>query len=652
MDLINAPTEQEQEEAKHEQSSRNTEAAIGRYQKKIDRAYKKAEKQHEKFKKWRNLVTRKDDASGDNDVKPHVIQSAIAALIPALYAKNPEIEIRPTAIAMQSQQAQVWQQRAATAEALIQQEFIEKANLKRRAKKWLRSCMTTGQGWLMVSWQDDFKRDPIQVNRLNDAQDNVARVREIDRQLRKNEGIEEQLREELHYQSKHVSAALNGERELYIHQGFVIDTLQAEDVLILDDAVTEIGDYLQANAIARVVNMTREDYKTKFNREVPETATNYRECSPLQSHFEKQDSDSVRVYEVWDKSNGYVFTFVDGAKEWARDPWVPQPSAERFYPFFEIDFNPVDGEFFPMSDVELLADLQKEYHVIRTQQHNARIRNKPKYVVNKQGQLDSNSADKMITFLNVGGDEADYIAIDAPLDQAVGQYMQQMQPIQYNQALWDPSQNARDIEMLTRSGDASRGFVNKAKTATEAEIMSMGMQSGVAERQDIIEETMAEMATYALQIIMQIYTPEMVANALGGEHSWQQVNIDVAFQNLNLDIKAGSMSKPNKFQEREQWMQLMPQVQQTMMQMAQLNQAGQAPMAQALRKMLEEMLNRFDERIDLDEFLPDMTPNPMQQMMQAMGGAQAPVAPQEQGQAIDPALQQALTGNQGVLSNG
>ena len=96
----------------------------------------------------------------------------------------------------------------------------------------------------------------------------------------------------------------------------------------------------------------------------------------------------------------------------------------------------------------------------------------------------------------------------------------------------------------------------------------------------------------------------------------------------------------------------MPQVQQTMMQMAQLNQGGQAPMAQALRKMLEEMLNRFDERIDLDEFLPDMTPNPMQKVIQAMGGAQAPAAPQEQGQAIDPALQQALTGNQGVLSNG
>lgn len=612
------------------EANRQDIATIQRLQKRIDVAAEKMAKWHKLYGTWRKAVTLEDVARADDDVKPHLIQSTLAALIPALYAKNPEIEIRPTAVAMQSAQAQVWAQQAATAEALIQQEFIDKCNLKRRAKSWLRACLTTGHGWLMVTWQDDFKHDPIQINRINDAQDNVARIKEIDRELNENEGVEEQLRGELAYQTQHIDAALNGQRELYIQQGLVIDRIASEDIFILDNSVTEMGDYLQANAIARRVHMTRHDYQTKFNRVVPESATNYRNCQELSRTENKSDGDTVRVYEVWDKSCGMVFTFVDGAKEWTTQPWAPYPTGERFYPFFEIDFNPVDGEFHPVSDVQLLIDLQNEYHMMRTQENHARKKNKPLYGVSKQGDLSAADANKVVQHINTGSDDAEFFAIDVPANQPISNAIQQFPPPQYNAGLWDPAKNARDVEMLTRSGDASRGFVNKAKTATEAEIMSMGMQSGISERQDIIEETMADMARYALQILLQVMTPEMVANALGGEHEWQNVNIDVAFQNLNLDIKAGSMSKPNKFQEREQWMQLMPMIQQTLMQIAQLQAQNMGQVAQAMRKMLEELINRFDERIDLDEFLPDVTPNPMQQMMQQMQGQQAaPAMPPE-----------------------
>ena len=128
---------------------------------------------------------------------------------------------------------------------------------------------------------------------------------------------------------------------------------------------------------------------------------------------------------------------------------------------------------------------------------------------------------------------------------------------------------------------------------------------------------MRDMARYALEIMVQSYTPDDVAQLIGAETPWQNMSIDVAFTHLALDVKAGSMSKPKKFQEREQWMQLMPVLQQTIAQMAQLQLQGQAGMAGALRKMLEETINRFDERIDLDEFITDFEQDMMaQQMMQ------------------------------------
>ena len=127
-----------------------------------------------------------------------------------------------------------------------------------------------------------------------------------------------------------------------------------------------------------------------------------------------------------------------------------------------------------------------------------------------------------------------------------------------------------------------------------------------------------------------------VAQLIGAQTPWQNMRIDVAFKHLALDIKAGSMSKPNKFQEREQWMQLMPVLQQTIAQMAQLQLQGQAGMAGALRKMLEETINRFDERIDLDEFIPDFAQDMMaqqmmqqQQMLMQQGAPQMDLPPDE-----------------------
>lgn len=83
-------------------------------------------------------------------------------------------------------------------------------------------------------------------------------------------------------------------------------------------------------------------------------------------------------------------------------------------------------------------------------------------------------------------------------------------------------------------------------------------------------------------------------------------------------------------------MQLMPVLQQTIAQMAQLQLQGQAGMAGALRKMLEETINRFDERIDLDEFIPDFAQDMMaqqmmqqQQMLMQQGAPQMDLPPDE-----------------------
>ena len=150
--------------------------------------------------------------------------------------------------------------------------------------------------------------------------------------------------------------------------------------------------------------------------------------------------------------------------------------------------------------------------------------------------------------------------------------------------------------------------------------MNMGLQSFTAERQDSLEDLIREMAIFALEVMLLTYTHDEVKQVVGEHAVWQQMPIDKAFKYLNLTVRAGSMSKPNKFKDREQWMQLLPVLQQGVQQIAQFRAQGQTSMADAAKRLLEETLLRFDERIDLDALIPEVDTQAMQmQQMQQQG---------------------------------
>ena len=601
-------------------------ALLKKWDERVGKAVKAAGKQHALYKKCRAAVDLRDK-NEERKVNPYLIHSTLSALVPALYAKNPEIEVRPTRLSVAAQnEVSPWVGFAEVAEDLLQREFVDNTELKRRAKSCLLSTLTTGIGWLKLTLQDDYGNDPMQYNRINDAQDNVAAIEALKAEMDEPGADEDVLAEKLRVQTAHVEAALQGEAELFVQKGLVLDRVAAEDVFVLDDAVQALDDYMQAAAIAQRVWLTAEAYKRLFGvSELPKGAKRFGKDKgdAMPKAGDAEDDCLLEVWEVWDKDSGHVFTFARGADAWAREPYRPAPTGERWYPFFGLMFNVVDGRYHPLSDVQTLMDYQEEYSHLRSQVRNSRQYNKPVFVVPKAGDLSANEAQRLME--TVRDDESGkWVAANINPSQPINASIQQFPIPQMNHALFAPDMIFRDVEMTTRSGDAARGYVNKAKTATEAEIMSMGAQSGISERQDVIEDLMREMARYALEIMVQSYTPEDVSRIIGTQTPWQNMGIDVAFKHLALDIKAGSMSKPNKFQEREQWMQLMPVFQQTIAQMAQLQMQGQQGMAGALRKMLEETLNRFDERIDLDEFIPDFAQDMMAQQMMQMAQQAAP----------------------------
>jgi len=589
--------------------------------KRLEKALKqrKDDKTEKRYKELRAYV--RGDVGDDGEtglVRTNIIHSNFAAILPQIYAKNPEIAVTPSEAAGKSEQ---WvPEFCKTLQSVLGRVFVKDGKLKKRAKSAIRSAMTTSTGWAKVSWQKDVRTDPLIDNRIGDTQDNLERIRFLIAEIKEDDDSRCELeakQRELELQIQ----ALEQQAEVSTVEGIVIDRVLTEDIFVLDDTIYDFDQYDQAEAIAHRVWMTTEQYEQTFGKDVPKTSNKYG-SDKKESSVNSNDEEKVvlvAVFEVWNKSSNTVFTLCSGADEWARDPYVPQVLGKRFYPFFALAFNPVDGRVEPISDAEMLVELQDEYNTTRTNYAEHRKENLPVRVYRKAGDL----TDRDISALS-NRTANQWVGLEGDPTQPIEKDIAILQNPPVDPNTYDVQPILRDAEMVLGAGDAAKGSINKAKTATEAEIMAQGLQSRVAERQDVVEDWIAEMAQFSAELCLQEMTLQQVQRIAGESAVWPQMNKEQIFDMVNIEIRAGSAGRPNKAKEREQWGQMLPQIQQSVTQIAQLREQGQNDMADSMMKLMEETLRRFDERIDIESFMPPkkeegeqpQIPPEMQQQMQ------------------------------------
>ena len=608
---------------------------LRKFNSQIDRELKARKEVFDNYKKWRDAVQIGKQWLKTHDnltINPYFIFSSLSALLPNIYAKNPEIEASPNKQAGNSEAYAQLRAMSETAEALLNREFVE-SGLKNTLKSNVMSALVTGVGWLKLSLQEEYGKDPVLINRLRDAQDNLARLESLRDEVEDDPNDEAKCAE-LKAQVQAIEQALSGQGEIVLQKGLVVDRIPSEDVLILDPTLTDLGNYRQAKCITHRVWITRSDYHRMFGHAVPDGTASFNnklmesDDGYLSNKFDDKDKDAetlVQVWELWDSDSQTVYTFAKGAKSWARKPYQPDWVGERWYPFFCLWFNEVDGSLDPISDVATQYDLQVEYAKIRSKLSNVRDQQRTTFIARKGGETSADSFKRIST-----SEGLDIVFVDGNPNIPITQDLQQAPSPQLNLQLFDPGMLMRDSEMALRSGEASRGYINKAKTATEAEIMNMGLQSFTAERQDTLEDMIGEMAQFALEIMLLKYDEYEVKSIVGAQAVWQKLPIEQLFKYLSINVRAGSMAKPNKFKDREQWMQLMPVIQGAIQQIAQYQAQGQTQLIEVTKKLLEETLLRFDERIDIEQFMPKVDPAQQQKqmMMQMMQQAQQPQSTQ------------------------
>lgn len=605
------------------------------------------------FDKWRDYLRGKTHG-GNFEVNVNLCQATMGVLVPRLYARNPEVSVIP-ADAIEPSRFEDVRGFGRTCEILVNNNW-RRRRLKSRLKRCVRSTITVGFAWLKAAMQLDVQKDPIMESRINDLTDNLA---EIDRKIREAEegnydcSSEELHREELLIEMQAAQAKLEVEKA----RGMIYANPRVEDVFVSGE-IRELVDYLDAehithrtwwkpDAVCRDFGLTADQLKSGQRYTILGDAAAPKHVAAA------ENGDWLAVLERWDRKAGVVYTWVLGCDFLLRPASPPNPAASRFYPLFLMAWQWVDDTRLPLSDVAQWAPLQDEYNSVRSNFKEHRRRSLPGLVGN--GSLINEADGKKLTN-NTTNELVLLEGVDPQVP--IGNLIVEKKNATIDPALYDTRPILYDLDVVSGVQEAARQAIKTPKTATEAEIQEASGAGRTVERVDSIEDFMADLAQYEIELSVQTLDQEAVLTICGPGAVWpEDMSIDEIHQVVNIEIRAGTTGKPDTARQQQTWGVLLPIIENMLEKIFALRQqamggtvidpaTGQMiqqppdPMAAAkadcLEELLKETVKRSDERLDVKRFLPPDTVAPQPGMpgipgmpaaaMPLPGGATAPAA--------------------------
>jgi hypothetical protein len=563
---------------------------------------------------WNADPTGKDFYS----LRANLIHGTISAVLPNVYARNPEISTTPTHSGADIKLF------CKTLEKVTNR-ALEHAQLKNRAKSTVRAALTCSFGILKVMYQRDPGKDSYIQGRINDAQENLLAIEDLARDL--HEDNQRHHHDAKRAELEELIKSLQEQSEVQSAEGLVIDRVLTENLLI-DPSICEFWDYTDADWICQIIPMKRSQAEALYKKNLA-NAKIYQPGQGEPSHKKAKrlasmqmnagsgpvtDDQQIAVLEIWDRATQRVYTMVEGATEWLREPYSPPRAGERWYPFFLLPYQVVDGQFVGPSLVDLTERLQDEHNEARDRFNQHRDLCIPGWVASadineKTIKKHSDSRFGEITIVDTEG---------KPLNQVIiPRGHPKIDPIVY-----DTSAVRYDWEQVTGLQDAARSTVVRPKTATEANILQRALSGRVFEFKDQIEDWLQEIAQYSAQVLLQELSKEQVERYMGppstktamvnGElvmtmektYDWPELTKDRIFDMVDLRIRAGTTGAPDGIEDKESWLKVLPMITNLSIQMQNLQARGMD--YEHIRNLLHETLLRYDDRIDSNLFIPNV----------------------------------------------
>jgi len=485
----------------------------------------------------------------------------------------------------------------------------KKAGMKRRARKAVRSALTTGIGWMKASWQERSQRDPHVQAQINDLQTLLTRIVREEQALADGEraGREESSRAEIQQQM----TALQEKLFVTVSRGFCLDFVPCQNMQV--PVSVDIMDYRDGPWLAEYFYVTIADAIVMFpeipqekircaqrfarrkpdeTRQAPENPITTNEAdefisnSAVSANAALSDDDFIQGVEIWSIDDGTVYTTIRGVKCWPKPPAPPNVKSPRFYPYFALAFIEEDGERSPASMPSRSWKLENEYNGRRTALKLTRQRNIPGILFDA-----TNLSEEQVNKIQSGVYQ-EWIPIQ-PIrpGEPITNSIAPKPAVAVDPSLFDTSPILRDFERVWGTQEALQGSVEADKTATEAEIQQTGFQSRTGQMRDAEEDWLSDQAQYTAVVLVQTLEPADVQLLAGPDAVWPTLDTPEELETLiNIDIKAGSTGKPNTRLEREAWAAVAPMLQQSAKEIGMMRNSSPSEVADKLEAIQGETM--------------------------------------------------------------
>ena len=324
------------------------------------------------------------------------------------------------------------------------------------------------------------------------------------------------------------------------------------------------------------------------------------------------------VWEIYNKTDGLVYTVCDGYPDFLAEPGPPDVWLERFWPWFTFTTNELYDEqaLFPPSDVTLIRDMQLEINRARQGLREHRRAARPMTIGRKgilepedKAALEERKINAVVELQGL----PDTMRVEDALVAWSGP--------QINPVLYETQGAYEDILRVVGMQEANLGGTSGA-TATESQIAEGSRVSSTTSVIDDLDEMLNELARASGQVLFNEMSVETVKAVIGEGALWPEMSKAEIAREIYLDIEAASSGRPNQAQQVQNATQIFPLLMQI---------PGLSP-----EWMAREMLRRMDDKMDIGDAFQEGLPS-----IQALNGAGSVSVMGGQG---DPTAQGAMGG--------
>jgi len=490
---------------------------------------------------------------------------------------------------------------------------------KRSMKHLVLRALTTGVGYVKLGYHRFNEPRPEDATRVTDLTEQVAALEAMQAEAQEDEAHYSEESAELS-DLKDLTTKLQSDPEVFMREGLDFDYPKSTSIIV-DPACYDLDGFLGARWVAQEFLLTarqiQETYKVdiddKFLKHDDQGAEFTEEASENQPVDQVKDTHA-KVYEIWDKHHGQTYTVCEGYPDYLVAPKTPSIKLERFWPFFTLIFNSIEEEkgVYPPSDVSLIKPMQVERNLMRQRVREHRDAARPGHVASR-GRLDEEDKSKLqnrqahdVVELNGLAEQDDIRRIIQPIPTS---------PLDPNQYETGPLDD--DLLKSVGSQEAVLGGSSGA-SATESSIGESARLSSIGSNIDDLDDFLSDITKSASHMLFTEMSTELVVEIAGRGAVWPELSGPDVARDLWLEVRAGSSGRPNKAAEIQNMERIMPFL---------LQIPGLKP-----KKLAEKLMERLDDRMDIDEMYDANLPSVISQNGQSqVSTGDAATDPNQQG---------------------